>query len=192
MILKDPSHSPLTALVARMALKEQDALAELYDQTCSLLNGLLIRMLERPEDAEEALADVYMKAWKNADKYSPDRGSVQSWLVIMARSIAIDRIRQKRAQPNMAAFDWENSVEFVSPGASPEEETGMAQRQRRMQRILAELPPEQRQVLLMALFGGPSHAELAAKLGQPLGTVKSRIRTALQRLRQLMEEGATA
>jgi RNA polymerase sigma-70 factor (ECF subfamily) len=192
MILKDESHSPLNTLVARMALKQQDALAELYDQTCSLLNGLLIRILERPEDAEEALADVYMKAWKNADKYSPDRGSVQSWLVIMARSIAIDRIRQKRAQPNMSTFDFESSIEFVSQSASPEEETGAAQRQRQMQRVLRELPPEQRQVLLMAFFGGLSHSELASKLGQPLGTVKSRIRAALQRLRQLMEEGATA
>jgi RNA polymerase sigma-70 factor (ECF subfamily) len=88
---------PLAPLIQRMATGQQDALAELYDRTCSLLNGLLLRMLERPEDAEEALADVYMKAWKNAGKYAPERGSVQSWLIIMARSIAIDRIRHKRA-----------------------------------------------------------------------------------------------
>jgi RNA polymerase sigma-70 factor (ECF subfamily) len=175
-----------------MALGEQDALGDLYDQTCSLLNGLLLRMLERPEDAEEALADVYMKAWKTAAQYSLDRGSVQSWLVIMARSIAIDRIRHKRAQPNMAAFDSDSSLEFVSQGASPEEETGAAQRQEQMRRLLMELPPEQRQVLTMAFFGGLSHSELAARLGQPLGTVKSRIRAALLRLRQLLEEGTTA
>ena len=192
MILNYQSHSYLATLVARMALRQQDALAELYDQTSSLLNGLLLRMLERPEDAKEALADVYMKAWKGADKYSPDRGSVQSWLVIMARSIAIDRIRQKRAQPNMSAFDFDSSVDFVSPAATPEQETEAVQRQRQMQRVLMELPSEQRQVLTMAFFGGLSHSELAARLGQPLGTVKSRIRTALLRLRQLLEEGTTA
>ena len=178
---------PLGALVQRMALGEQDALGDLYDQTCALLNGLLLRILQRPEDAEEALADVYMKAWKSAAQYSPDRGSVESWLVIMARSIAIDRIRHKRAQPNLAAFDSDS--EFVSQGASPEEETGAAQRQEHMRRVLMELPPEQRQVLTMAFFGGLSHSELAARLGQPLGTVKSRIRAALLRLRQLLEEG---
>jgi RNA polymerase sigma-70 factor (ECF subfamily) len=92
----------------------------------------------------------------------------------------------------MTAFDFEGSVEFVAQGASPEEETEAAQRQKQMQRVLQELPPEQRQVLMMAFFGGLSHSELAARLGQPLGTVKSRIRTALLRLRQLLEEGRTA
>jgi RNA polymerase sigma-70 factor, ECF subfamily len=110
----------------------------------------------------------------------------------MARSIAIDRIRQKRAHPNMSAFAFESSIEFVSESASPEEEMGVAQRQRQIQRMLWELPPEQRQVLMMAFFGGLTHSELASRLGQPLGTVKSRIRTGLHPLRQLIEEGAAA
>jgi RNA polymerase sigma-70 factor (ECF subfamily) len=184
-----PTESPMATLVARMALGQQEALASLYDETCSLLNGLLLRMLERPEDAEEALADVYMKAWKNAASYSPDRGSVQSWLVIMARSIAIDRIRHKRAQPKMAALEFESGVDLKSHGATPEEQTGASQRRTQVQRVLLDLPPEQRQVLVMAFFGGLSHSELASKLGQPLGTVKSRIRTALLRLKDVLEEG---
>src|SRR5882672_8971234 len=98
----------LSALVERMAHGEQSALAQLYDETSSMLNGLLLRMLERPEDAEEVLLDVYMKAWKYAARYTDKRGSVQAWLMIMARNAAIDRIRQKRAQPKTLAFEPEN------------------------------------------------------------------------------------
>src|SRR3981081_2455214 len=112
--------SHLPALVARMAQGQQDALATLYDDTSSMINGLLHRMLERAEDAEEVLLDVYMKAWKNAAGYSEKRGSVQAWLITMARNTAIDRIRQRRAQPRMVEFESETGIDFESPDASPE------------------------------------------------------------------------
>lgn len=184
--------SPLAALVQGMAEGRQDALARLYDQTSPLVNGLLLRMLEHREDAEEALLDVYMKAWKNAAGYSPGRGSVQSWLIVMARSIAIDRIRHKHAQPKTSSLESENAFESVSPDASPEEQTAAWQRRGKVQSLLLGLPPEQREVLVMAFFGGFSHSELAERLGQPMGTVKSRIRMALLRLRSLLEEGNPA
>lgn len=180
--------SALAVLVAQMAQGRQDALARLYDETSSLLNGLLLRMLDQPQDAEEVLLDVYMKAWKYAPSYTPDRGSVQTWLVTMARNTAIDRIRQKRAQPKTLSFEPEDAPEPESGEASPEEQTAMGQRRRKVQALLNELPAEQRQALVMAYFGGLSHAELAARLGQPLGTVKSRIRMGLLRLRSLLEE----
>jgi RNA polymerase sigma-70 factor (ECF subfamily) len=182
--------SPLALLIAQMAQGRQDALARLYDETSSLLNGLLLRMLDQPQDAEEVLLDVYMKAWKYAPGYSPDRGSVQTWLVTMARNTAIDRIRQKRAQPKTLSFEPEDTPEPASGDASPEEQTAMRQRRRKVQALLNDLPAEQRQALVMAYFGGLSHAELAARLGQPLGTVKSRIRMGLLRLRSLLEEPA--
>jgi RNA polymerase sigma-70 factor (ECF subfamily) len=180
--------SPLALLIAQMAQGRQDALARLYDETSSLLNGLLLRMLEQPQDAEEVLLDVYMKAWKYAPGYAPDRGSVQTWLVTMARNTAIDRIRQKRAQPRTLSFEPDETPEPESSDASPEERTAMWQRRGKVQALLNELPAEQRQALVMAYFGGLSHAELAARLGQPLGTVKSRIRMGLLRLRSLIEE----
>jgi len=180
----------LADLVGRMGRGEQDALARLWDETSPLINGLLRRMLEYAEDAEEALLDVYMKAWKNAASYSPGRGSVQSWLVIMARSIAIDRIRQKRALPKTAGIENDNAPEFVSGDPSPEEQTEDAQRTRKVQTVLRELPAEQREVLELAFFAGYTHSELAKRLGQPLGTVKSRIRMALMRLKSVLEEGA--
>jgi RNA polymerase sigma-70 factor (ECF subfamily) len=183
------SVSPLILLVEQMASGRQDALSRLYDETSPLINGLLLRMLELPQDTEEALLDVYMKAWKNAASYSQSRGSVQSWLVIMARSIAIDRIRHKGAQPKTAGLEFKTAVEFVSPGASPEEHTADSQRRAKVQALLRELPAEQRQLVEMAFFGGYSHSELAEILGQPLGTVKSRIRMALGKLRTVLEEG---
>jgi RNA polymerase sigma-70 factor (ECF subfamily) len=182
----------LAGFVEGMARGEQDALASLYDETSPLLNGLLLRMFEHPQDAEEALLDVYMKAWKNARAYMPERGSVQSWLVIMARSIGIDRIRQKRAQPRTSDFDSGDSMEFVSAAASPEEQTENSLRRQAIQSVMRDLPPEQREVLELAFYNGFTHSELARRLGQPLGTVKSRIRMALLRLRELLGERVTA
>src|SRR5882672_1389418 len=173
----------LPGLVKGMARGEQEALARLYDETSPLINGLLVRMLAHPQDAEEALLDVYMKAWRNARTYTAERGTVQSWLIVMARSIAIDRIRQKSALPRVADAEFELGIEFISPGPSPEDVTAEAERRGRIQRVMAELPAEQREVLELAFYSGFTHSELAARLGQPLGTVKSRIRMALGRLK---------
>jgi RNA polymerase sigma-70 factor (ECF subfamily) len=184
-----PSVAGLADLVARMAQGQQEALAALYDETSPMLNGLLQRILERPEDAEEVLLDVYMKAWKNAGGYTEKRGSVQAWLVIMARNSAIDRMRQRRAEPRAAEFDDEKALAVEAPDDSPETQTAAAQRRRIVRSLLNELPAEQREAVLLAFFSGYTHAELADKLGEPLGTVKSRIRMGLIRLRGLMEEG---
>jgi RNA polymerase sigma-70 factor (ECF subfamily) len=180
----------LAGLVEQMAQGRQDALARLYDETSSMINGLLLRILERPEDAEEVLLDVYMKAWKYAGRYAEKRGTVRAWLMIMARNAGIDRIRQRRAQPRTLAFEPETTPEPVSAELSPEEQTSEQQRRRRVEIVLRELPPEQRAAVELAFFGGLTHAELAERLGEPLGTIKSRIRMALQRLRGLMEESA--
>lgn len=169
-----------------MAQGQQEALGQLYDATSGMLHGLVLRILEQKEDAEEVTLDVYMKAWRNAATYAPDRGSVLSWLLMMARTTAIDRIRHRKAQPKVTDLPdgWPDPP---SPGASPEQQTALSEWRARVQRALAELPAEQRQVLALAFFSGFSHAELAEKLGQPLGTVKTRIRLGLLRLRKAIE-----
>jgi len=177
-------------MVQQMAQGRQDGLGLLYDETAPLVNGLLMRILKHPQDVEEVLMDVYMKAWKNAASYSPDRGCVQSWLVMMARSVAIDRIRQRKTRLEAAGLALENAPEPVSSEASPEEQTVRGQWRARVQNVLSELPEEQREAVVMAFFGGLSHSELAERLGQPLGTVKTRIRSALVRLRSLLSEPA--
>jgi RNA polymerase sigma-70 factor (ECF subfamily) len=181
-------HNPaLAALVAEMARGSQEALGRLYDETASSVNGLLVRMLGLPQDAEEVLMDVYMKAWKNAASYSPERGSVQAWLMMMARSVAIDRIRRRTSQPDTTSIAPEGAPEPASLETSPEEQTSSGQWRTEVQRALNELPREQREALTMAFFEGLSHSELAARLGQPLGTVKSRVRIGLLRLRQILD-----
>jgi len=187
----EPLSGALAELVSRMAQGSQDALASLYDQTSPMVNGLLLRILERPEDAEEVMLDVYMKAWKYAARYTDQRGSVPAWLMIMARNAAIDRIRQKRAQPKMLTFEPAVTPEPAAVDASPEEQTSERERRRRVQQVLRELPPEQREVVELAFFGGLTHAELAERLREPLGTIKSRIRMGLIRLRGLIEEPGT-
>lgn len=178
----------LAHLVARMAGGEQEAMSSLYDETSSLLNGLLVRMLGRAEDAEEILMDVYMRAWKKASSFSPERGSVQAWLVIMARSMAIDRLRQRKAQADTPTFDVVELASLVAPDSSPETQTEDARLRRQVAAVLHALPPEQREVLELAFFSGFTHSELARHLGQPLGTVKSRIRMALGRLRSIFDQ----
>ena len=140
-----------------MAQGRQDSLGRLYDETAPLVNGLLLRILKHPQDAEEVLMDVYMKAWKNAASYSPDRGCVQSWLVMMARSVAIDRLRQRKTRIEAAGLTIENAPEPVSSEASPEEQTVRGQRSARVQSVLSELPSEQREAVVMAFFGGLTH-----------------------------------
>src|SRR5439155_24577626 len=110
----------LASLVAEMAQGRQEALADFYDQTSPIINGLLHRILDRDEDAEEVLVDVYMKAWKNAAGYSEKRGSVHAWLVVMARSAAIDRIRQRRAQPRVVELDADLGIDLEATDDSPE------------------------------------------------------------------------
>src|SRR5690349_17412345 len=116
-----PRLPDLATLVRSMAEGHQEALARLYDETSSMVNGLLLRILAHPQDAEEVLLDVFMKAWKYAASYSEKRGSVQSWLLIMARNAAIDRIRQRNAQPNTLALEQDGLAEPAANEATPEQ-----------------------------------------------------------------------
>jgi RNA polymerase sigma-70 factor (ECF subfamily) len=190
--VKDHDSADLAGLIAQMALGRQEALARLYDQTAAGINGLLLRMLEVPQDAEEVLLDVYMKAWKNAATYSPSRGSARAWLVTMARSVAIDRIRQRKVRPSPLPLDFPGIAEPPSPNDSPEQQSAASERRRNVRAILHELPPEQREVVLLAFYGGLTHSELAERLGLPLGTVKSRIRMGLMHLKKRLEEAPRA
>lgn len=178
-----PAKAPnLEAVVARMAQGHQEALAELYDATSSLIYGLAVRILGEVSDAEEVTSDVYMKAWRHAGNYTRDRGSVSSWLVMMTRTLAIDRLRQRK--PARRTLEELGALyEPICGDPTPEERTDENQQRLRIRQALAELPEEQRTVIVLAFFSGLTHAELAEHLGLPLGTAKTRIRLGLQRLR---------
>ncbi|MGE0133006.1 MAG: sigma-70 family RNA polymerase sigma factor [Blastocatellales bacterium] len=175
----------LISLVQRVATGDQSALATLYDTTNRLVYGLVLRVLGDPSSAEEVLLDVYTQVWRQAANYDTNRGAPLAWLTTIARSRAIDRLRsgwqdQRRKEPLDVLGD--------APGgeASPEEMTVASERQRFVREALNSLTPEQREVIELAYYSGLSHSEIAAKLNQPLGTVKTRTRLGMMKLREAL------
>ena len=175
----------LAEIVSSISAGDQQALATLYDATSHLVYGLLLRILSAKEEAEEVLLDVYTQVWRQAGKYSEERGTPMAWLTTIARSRAIDRLRagqldRKRSEPLDAVAERSTS----GPGI---EEVAQANETGRLVRAALEtLTPEQRQVIELAYYGGMSHGEIAAHTGQPLGTVKTRTRLGMMRLREML------
>ncbi len=169
--------------VGRCAGEDQTALAALYDESSSLVYALVLRMLGNTADAEEVTIDVYMQVWRTAGSYDGSRGSVTAWLLTLARSRAIDRVRSRSGRMQHER-EFPERFEVPACTASQEAETEGNERRRRVLAALATLTVEQREVVELAYFSGLSHSELAGKLGQPLGTVKTRIRLGMMKLRK--------
>jgi RNA polymerase sigma-70 factor (ECF subfamily) len=173
---------PDAALVAAMAEGEAQALRELSARYGASLLALVFRFLADQADAEEVVADVLWQAWREAALYDPARGSVAAWLVAMARSRAIDRLRAIRARrpvPGVREPD-------PQPAPDPSEELHGAERGRIVRQALEALEPKQRELLTLAYFSDLSQSEIAAQLNLPLGTVKTRMRAALFKLREML------
>jgi len=176
-------------LVRRCARGDQGALAALYDQTSSIVYGVALRVLSNPADAEEITIDVYNQVWHSAVNFENTRGSVMTWLVMLARSRAIDRIRSRSSRARVESPMIE-STRFPASGINPEEATEAGQRHARVRAAMASLPAEQRVAVELAFFSGFSQSELAGHLGLPLGTVKTRIRSSMMKLRESLAEYA--
>lgn len=171
-------------IVGRMARGEASALAELYDRHASSVYALGRRILSDPQDAEDVVQEVFAQAWKQAGRYDPARGTVLSWLIVMTRTRAIDRLRTRRGRlplPDGAAY------EPPDPGPGQEQGAISAERVRRLRAALHGLAQAQRTAIELAYFEDLSQSEIAARLQEPLGTIKTRIRAGLQRLRGAME-----
>jgi RNA polymerase sigma-70 factor (ECF subfamily) len=181
---------PLSALMARVGTGEEAALAELYDATSHRVYGLAFRVLRVREDAEEVTLDVYTQVWRGRTPYDPGRGSVLKFLLMLARTRAVDLLRS-RARRSQIEERVEELSELPEAGTS-NLSFGDAFAARRLQLALATLPDGQRVAIEAAYFQGLSHSEVATALGQPLGTIKTRIRDGLLALRRAMalpEEG---
>lgn len=177
-----------TALLQRLVNGDQSAMAELYDGTNTLVFGLAFRILGERAAAEDVVVEVYMQVWKQAQKYDAQRGTPLSWLLTVTRSRAIDALRARQRLRNPEPL--ETATEARADAPDPEEASSLVERRRIVCRALESLSAEQRQVIELAYFSGLSHTEIAEKLGQPLGTIKTRIRSGLLRLRELL--GAAA
>jgi RNA polymerase sigma-70 factor (ECF subfamily) len=172
------------SLIQRIGAQNRDAFSQFYDRYSPIVYSLALRMLRVQLDAEDLLQEVFLQVWRQATAYSAERGSPEAWLINIARSRAIDRLRAIRRRERSfvltddpAAAESPDNVE-TSAGES---ETKLA-----MNSALANLPETQRRVLELAYFDGLSQTEIAARLAEPLGTVKTRMRSGIQRLRGML------
>lgn len=172
-------------LIRGVAEGDEQALASLYDATSRTVYGLLLRILSDPASAEEVLLDVYAQVWRQAASYSPERGRPLAWLTTIARSRAIDRVRRTRQEHQREAPLDEAAR--ASGGESVEEGVRAGEVRAVIRAALDALAPEQREVIELAYYGGMSHSEIAAARGLPLGTVKTRTRLGLMRLREMLK-----
>ena len=174
-----------TALIRRMAEGDQSALSSLYDGTSRLIFGLVVRILGDQATAEEVLLDVFTQAWRQAALYDNKRGAPLAWLMTIARSRAIDRLRSGRPD-QQAKEPLERIGDLAAQTENPEEVTAISERRNLVRSALGALTPEQREVIELAYYSGLSHSEIAAQLGQPLGTVKTRTRLGMMKLREML------
>jgi RNA polymerase sigma-70 factor, ECF subfamily len=169
------------ALLRQMVSGDGEAFRRFYDRYASLVYTFAFRLLGSRSDAEDLLQEVFLQVWRQAQSYSPERGSPEAWLITMTRSRAIDKLRSLRRR----------DISPLSPDQPPRLEGGTAvepptqasEARLTVQGVLTKLPEAQRTVLELAYFDGLTQSEIAARLGEPLGTVKTRIRAGLERLR---------
>ena len=174
-------------LLRRIADRRQEALAVLYDRFAPLLLALTRRILGNGADAEEVVQETFLQVWAQAGRYDPKRSSVPTWLVLLARSRAIDLLRSRRVRERTVASA---TAEGPPPDASPEGPASVwyEERRARLAKALAALPEEQRQVLERTFYLGMSQREISEATGIPLGTVKTRTLLAMRKLRESLRE----
>ncbi|HXT15663.1 MAG TPA: sigma-70 family RNA polymerase sigma factor [Gemmatimonadaceae bacterium] len=178
-------------LVRRMQAGDERALGEFYDRWHPVVSALAARMLKSADDVEDVIEETFWQAWRQANRFTAERGSVATWLLTIARSRALDRLRATRrlredaidvhgAERHAASGD----SDFLAAPNDPARDVEQNERRTLVVAALAELPREQREALELGYFGGLSQSEIAERTGQPLGTVKTRMRLAMMKLRE--------
>jgi RNA polymerase sigma factor (sigma-70 family) len=184
---RDLAHLSDEALVALVARGDESALAELYDRVGGSAYGLAYRVLRDESLAEDAVQEAFLALWRTAASFIPERAKASTWILTLVHRRAVDTVRReqrRRAEP------LEGAPEPV--GGSAEEAAWLRLERERVQGALAQLPDQQREAIELAYYGGYSQSELSERLGQPLGTIKSRMFSGLSRLRELLDEGERA
>lgn len=176
------------ALLSQIVNRQAEALGTLYDRYGRLLYSVAYQLVGNQQLAEEITLDVFRRVWEKADSYRADRASVRTWLTSMARNRAIDILRREGVRPEHTSISWaELNFEPHADSRSPETAVLHQMQKQKVHAALAELPQEQQEVLIMAFFRGYSHSQIADQLEMPLGTVKTRIRLGMQKLRHILQ-----
>jgi RNA polymerase sigma-70 factor (ECF subfamily) len=170
------------ATLERIARGDQDAVGELYDRHSRLVYSLALRIVRDQRDAEEVVQEVFAQAWQQSGRYDSARGSVVGWVLNLTRSRAIDRVRGRRARPEAPA-DGAVLLDLPDGGPAADEQLASADQAAAVRAALEALPFLQRTAVELAFYEGLTHTEIADRLDQPIGTVKTRIRQGLMKLR---------
>jgi len=177
-------------LLARVAKGDQQAFSQLYDHSSTLLFTLAVRILGNREEAAELLQDVYLEVWRKVSRYNVGRGTPIAWLVTLTKSRAIDRLRARASRGYRAINPLEagTTAQMADPGPSPLETQADQELRMAVGTAVGGLPQAQQQAIELAYYEGLSHAEIAARLNQPLGTVKTRIKLGMSKLRESLRQ----
>ncbi len=176
-------------LIALIVEEQQEALSLLYDRYSRLVFSLAYRTIGDSALAEEITQEVFLRVWEKAHTYRPEQAKVVTWIASITRYRAIDLLRKRKIRPEGNQADWDESQAQEASGSTDVEQmVELRQRQLKVRAALAELPVDQRRALALAYFYGYSHSQIAEHLQEPLGTIKTRIRSGMQKLRVLLEE----
>ena len=176
-------------LMVLIAQGQEAALSALYDRYGRLVYSVAYGVVQNRETAEEVTLDIFTTAWEKAHTYNPQQAKVSTWLTRMARNKAIDRLRREKVRPFHHSVSWADMpAEPATDNPHLETAVHLNLEQQRVRTAVASLPTAQQEALSLAYFQGYSHSEIAQALNQPLGTVKGRIRGAMQKLRDLLAE----
>ena len=170
-------------LLKAIARQDETALGQLYDRYRVILFGLLMRILNSREEAEDVLQEVFLQVWRRAADFDENRGRPFTWLVTLARSRGIDRLRSLAARERVALAGSREPSEEISDAVA---DAFRSEQKDLVTTALSQLPEEQKQPLMLAYYDGLTQSEIAKKLGAPLGTVKTRMRAGLMKLRELL------
>jgi len=177
-------------LLARVVKGDQQAFSQLYDYSSTLLFTLAVRIIGNREESAELLQEVYLEVWRKVSRYDVGRGTPIAWLVTLTKSRAIDRLRAKASQGYRATNPLEagTAAQVADPGPNPLETQADQELRMAVGTAVAGLPQAQQQAIELAYYEGLSHTEIAARLNQPLGTVKTRIKLGMSRLRESLQQ----
>jgi RNA polymerase sigma-70 factor, ECF subfamily len=185
-VARQLAHLSDEALVLLAARSEESALAELYDRYGRTAYGLALRILRDPALAEDAVQEAFLAVWRTASRFVPEKAKASTWILTLAHRRAVDIVRREQRR---RAETLDRAPEPAVDGV--DEDAWLRLQRERVQATLRHLPDTQREALELAYYGGLSQSELAERLGQPLGTIKSRMFTGLSRMRELLEEPGT-